>query len=293
MGAIPSMNRPGAPSSRAGGAGSPSEIDPLEGPTIADPNANPRARIKTPSIPGAPITTPAAFDDTQLAATPFGRHAPKPRPRTTPGPGTDPMARPLPGLGRVATEPQPPQRASAPTLSHSVPPPPAADGPIPPPLPPARDSAENVTAIEVDAEAKAAAKARDARAMTAQPAHEPTHIGGIDPRMPASLGDATSTGLSVGGGHGVEETSPTTDLIDVPEVPGGEGGEEDTSVSAMPTAPPSAAASLSTAPESLPPPSPTEEMASGPTPACPQCESPMAWVEEHLRFYCKSCRMYF
>ena len=31
----------------------------------------------------------------------------------------------------------------------------------------------------------------------------------------------------------------------------------------------------------------------GPTPACPQCEAPMAWVEEHLRFYCKQCRMYF
>ena len=33
--------------------------------------------------------------------------------------------------------------------------------------------------------------------------------------------------------------------------------------------------------------------ASGPSPACPQCDAPMAWVEEHLRFYCKSCKMYF
>jgi hypothetical protein len=49
---------------------------------------------------------------------------------------------------------------------------------------------------------------------------------------------------------------------------------------------------LSTAPESLPPPR-DGKRTSGPTPACPQCESPMAWVEEHLRFYCKSCRMYF
>lgn len=50
---------------------------------------------------------------------------------------------------------------------------------------------------------------------------------------------------------------------------------------------------LSTAPSSLPPPRTVEAAPSGPRPACPQCESPMAWVEEHLRFYCKQCRMYF
>jgi hypothetical protein len=49
---------------------------------------------------------------------------------------------------------------------------------------------------------------------------------------------------------------------------------------------------ITTAPDSLPPPKDTRQQ-SGPSPACPQCESPMAWVEEHLRFYCKSCRMYF
>ena len=49
---------------------------------------------------------------------------------------------------------------------------------------------------------------------------------------------------------------------------------------------------ISTAPDSLPPPKDSKQ-ALGPSPACPQCESPMAWVEEHLRFYCKSCRMYF
>jgi len=50
---------------------------------------------------------------------------------------------------------------------------------------------------------------------------------------------------------------------------------------------------ISTAPTSLPPPKTAQFTTSGPTPACPQCESPMAWVEEHLRFYCKQCRMYF
>jgi hypothetical protein len=50
---------------------------------------------------------------------------------------------------------------------------------------------------------------------------------------------------------------------------------------------------ISTAPSSLSPPQATEAMASGPTPACPQCDSPMAWVDLHLRFYCRQCRMYF
>jgi hypothetical protein len=57
--------------------------------------------------------------------------------------------------------------------------------------------------------------------------------------------------------------------------------------------PPPAKVPMSTAPDSLPPPSEKQTKSSGPSPACPQCESPMAWVEAHLRFYCKSCRMYF
>ncbi len=61
--------------------------------------------------------------------------------------------------------------------------------------------------------------------------------------------------------------------------------------------PPAAASApkipITTAPDSLPPPTEKQSATSGPSPACPQCESPMAWVEEHLRFYCKSCRMYF
>ena len=67
------------------------------------------------------------------------------------------------------------------------------------------------------------------------------------------------------------------------------------SVVATETPMPTRAASvpISTAPSSLPPPKETASQTSGPTPACPQCESPMAWVDEHLRFYCRSCRMYF
>lgn len=29
------------------------------------------------------------------------------------------------------------------------------------------------------------------------------------------------------------------------------------------------------------------------SPACPQCEAPMAWAEKHHRYYCGDCRMYF
>ena len=50
---------------------------------------------------------------------------------------------------------------------------------------------------------------------------------------------------------------------------------------------------LSTAPASLPPPKDLDTNQSGPSPACPQCEAPMSWVDEHLRFYCRACRMYF
>ncbi len=50
---------------------------------------------------------------------------------------------------------------------------------------------------------------------------------------------------------------------------------------------------ITTASATLPPPTAAQAATSGPSPACPQCEAPMAWVEEHLRFYCKSCRMYF
>jgi hypothetical protein len=68
--------------------------------------------------------------------------------------------------------------------------------------------------------------------------------------------------------------------------------ESKPSARANPEPPRDAKLPISTAPSSLPPPKETGEM-SGPTPACPQCEAPMAWVDEHLRFYCKQCRMYF
>jgi hypothetical protein len=73
------------------------------------------------------------------------------------------------------------------------------------------------------------------------------------------------------------------------------GGERPQTATPIPTVDAERAAQLpiSTAPTSLPPPKQLDAVPSGPSPACPQCESPMSWVDEHLRFYCRSCRMYF
>jgi hypothetical protein len=30
----------------------------------------------------------------------------------------------------------------------------------------------------------------------------------------------------------------------------------------------------------------------GPVPACPNCDGPTDWNDEHLRFYCRKCRLY-
>lgn len=81
-----------------------------------------------------------------------------------------------------------------------------------------------------------------------------------------------------------QRTSGTA--LDVAAAPG------DSTSSVISSAAPPAKLPISTAPESLPPP-PEAQAAGGPSPACPQCEAPMRWVEEHLRFFCKSCRMYF
>lgn len=73
------------------------------------------------------------------------------------------------------------------------------------------------------------------------------------------------------------------------------GGERPQTATPIPTVDAERAAQLpiSTAPTSLPPPKQLDAVPSGPSPACPQCEAPMSWVDEHLRFYCRSCRMYF
>ena len=90
-------------------------------------------------------------------------------------------------------------------------------------------------------------------------------------KVDLSIGDSTSPGILAEAGR--RSAKEIRDLGEAPTVPARIG--------------------ISTASQSLPPPKKAEVPTSGPTPACPQCEAPMAWVEEHLRFYCKSCRMYF
>jgi hypothetical protein len=138
-----------------------------------------------------------------------------------------------------------------------------------------------ITAVEIDAEAKAAAKATRSHeaARAGTEIEEATGIG--EPPVhdaPAHETDALETA-----GRERVEVDGTADVAPPPRA-----SQPAPRATPAPVKPP-----LSTAPPSLPPPKTANIPATGPTPACPQCEAPMAWVEEHLRFYCKSCRMYF
>ncbi|MDB4964200.1 MAG: hypothetical protein JWP01_4199 [Myxococcales bacterium] len=104
-----------------------------------------------------------------------------------------------------------------------------------------------------------------------------------------AVGDSTSPAIS---SPPVASSTFATPNIRVPNIPVARPEvSTPTPAPSPPIASPPPNIPVSTAPDSLPP--PKEAAASGPSPACPQCEAPMAWVEEHLRFYCKSCRMYF
>ena len=152
---------------------------------------------------------------------------------------------------------------------------------------------ESITAVEIDHEAKAPyeeqRRHREGRAETAAEA-EPTGIS--EPPTPDDDTDSVETA-------GRERVD--IDANDPVAAPPAKATPPGLAASATPALAAAAAAKpsepvkppLSTAPASLPPPKTATLPVSGPTPACPQCESPMAWVEEHLRFYCKSCRMYF
>jgi hypothetical protein len=85
-----------------------------------------------------------------------------------------------------------------------------------------------------------------------------------------------------------------------PDSPHGEGIPQRGTSSPSPPAPAPSPAPAPPAPLAAPvarpaqPPAPRSlQTPAGPQPACPQCEAPMSWVEEHLRFYCRSCKMYF
>ena len=138
--------------------------------------------------------------------------------------------------------------------------------------------------------------------VNARPIQEPEPVdGAIDGAL------ATDDGEEVATTFRGSSTSPATAPAPAPRLPTDDGEEAATvarpkqepedittdlsqaraSAKSMPKIP------ITTASESLPPPKEEKTAHGGPSPACPQCEAPMSWVEEHLRFYCKSCRMYF
>ncbi len=133
--------------------------------------------------------------------------------------------------------------------------------------------------------------ASDSRRLDAQP--DPTDAIGntTDPEVVAATARSTITdtlpsAVSASDGKPGTARNASTDVVPTLAAPTPED-------SSPVTAAESAARTRSTAPHSLPPPSDQQAVAVGPSPACPQCEAPMAWVEAHLRFYCKSCKMYF
>jgi hypothetical protein len=181
-------------------------------------------------------------------------------------------------------------RGSQPTIAHTVPPMPELDRPgraqteTDDRLDTAMRETESVAAIPLP---------RDTRPTTAAPGdplgtdHTETGITAA-PAMTEEM--ATPRPDSELGGLGDHTDQVAEDLMATME----RGSHiTPTPSPVIEPPPPATQVPISTAPTSLPPPKQVETVPSGPTPACPQCESPMTWVDEHLRFYCKQCRMYF
>jgi hypothetical protein len=211
------------------------------------------------SVPPSPPLIPRAVAN---GVDPLGKTEPatSPQRRTSmpmpPRPAAKPNSTPTPSLLTSAVRPSPSPSRTPSTVTHSVPPMPKIDTPPPQPVRAGTEPDDRLeTAMRETDVVTAVEVAR------AEPPVEAEPTGQSEP-----LGDDT-----------LESTSLDR------EVP--ESLEGPTKPDPRPP--------LSTAPSSLPPPNAENIAGSGPSPACPQCEAPMAWVEEHLRFYCKSCRMYF
>ena len=279
----PLHEHPGAPPAFT--SGRPGTLPPPNR-SATPPSAPARAAAPPMTLAGAPnaplrarptsVAPPAAAVPMTLA----GAVAP---PRAlTPPPGRPPT--PLPTRSTIATAAVPAPRTSSPAIT-------------PPPL--------------VDAEPTSTTPFP-----TEDSLDEPeyTEAGDIpEPRDTSvqDIPDSVSVGLaptSLAPRPGIHDRDSEADIatvghdrFDAADLDGDEG----TQTSDPPIPPPPATVApprgpsgkvpipMSTASPSLPPPAPQIAAANSPSPACPQCEAPMAWVEEHLRFYCKSCRMYF
>jgi hypothetical protein len=287
-------------------------------PTGAEPTLFPRAEtpLAPPPLPVPPPPGPRPSRDSQLPPSLRGTQLPKPPLRA---------AVPMPARpGRSSPSPtQPPVPSTLrgvplrPTISTTVPPIPAI--PAIPPIPAPRRADTDVTDAEGHADADLEAATVSRVPIEVGEYDSQTHVS-IDLPVPDNI-DALGGGAA---GHG-PDTIPSSESLaprggiaagaaDQPTILGAaviaasrptvqmadqrpEGAPTLIAPPLSRTTTPQSRGSMpklpiSTAPDSLPPPKDNKQ-ALGPSPACPQCESPMAWVEEHLRFYCKSCRMYF
>jgi hypothetical protein len=217
---------------------------------------------------------------------PIARNTPPPPHRNKPASAAPP---PMP---RASAPAIPTEKRSKPTIAHAIPPPPNLDSQPPPRklapgtgrlsteqddrLETGMRETEAITSVEIDSEAKARANASErAETPLADPAND--------------VGDRTDVGVELA--PRAETSTAETPTVLPPEPQAEPQVQPQPQPQVQPQ--PQPHVPLSTAPASLPPPKTAQVATSGPTPACPQCESPMAWVEEHLRFYCKQCRMYF
>lgn len=237
-------------------------------PSIAPPM--PAARGKLPSIappmPGAPRSLPVPAGARTKAASVV------PPPRPTPSP----LAKANPTIAAAVVPPPPLANTMLPVRADTEP------GDLLP------------TVGFVQPRAPTEDGVFDARATVARDAevaevgdHTDASIATPDPD--ASVGEHTDASIALppearARSESEEAATRAVEKVSSAELHAEPAPSASTSVPKIP---------VSTAPDSLPPPTEKQAASSGPSPACPQCEAPMAWVEEHLRFYCKSCRMYF
>jgi hypothetical protein len=315
------------------GGGDQASSDAYPPPTGAEPTLFPRAEtpLAPPPLPVPPPPGPRSKRDSELPPPLRGTQLPRPplraavpmpaRPgRSSPSPTQPPGPSQPPGASQPAVPSTLRGVPLRPTISTTVPPiPPIPAIPTIPPIPAPRRLDTEVTDPEgrADADLEAATVSRvpieigeydsqtnvsvdlpspediDAVGGAARAGRGPDTLPSDEPMAPrAGIAAAAADQPTILGAAVIAASRPTVQIaeqrLEVPMLAAPPLSRTTTPQTrgSMPKLP------ISTAPDSLPPPKDNKQ-ALGPTPACPQCESPMAWVEEHLRFYCKSCRMYF
>jgi hypothetical protein len=262
------------------------------------PTAPPPPRPIAPTAPPPPRPTGASGPSASIPT------ALPPRPASSTAP--PPTAIPLPPLfgGAPASRPSPTTppanaggaRPTAPTApeepdhTHTgvTPAAPTGDDATSPAVsldrlaPPADDDTQTV------AQEKVSPEDLDEPAAVDPPAIERS---GPRPKITGPIAHAQTQQLDLSTLSGVKRQAALTPFLD----PRDHDASEPTEGVAEPPRPsrPRVSAITSTASPSLAPPAADAFAAGGPSPACPQCEAPMIWVDAHLRFYCKPCRMYF